>query len=94
MSNMIDKDINQQIEQLSRTLHLPAFRGEYQQQAREAAAESLSYEAFLLKLMEREYTKREENRKKVHIRQAGFVQYKYLHDLGEPFESGMANRAL
>jgi len=81
MSNMIDKDINQQIDQLSRTLHLPAFRGEYQQQAREAAAESLSYEAFLLRLMEREYTKREENRKKVHIRQAGFVQYKYLNDL-------------
>ncbi len=52
MSNMIDKDINQQIEQLSRTLHLPAFRGEYQQQAREAAAESLSYEAFLLRLMD------------------------------------------
>ncbi|HNV19614.1 MAG TPA: IS21-like element helper ATPase IstB [Rectinema sp.] len=78
---MIDKDINQQIEQLSRTLHLPAFRGEYQGLAREAAAESLSYEAFLLRLMEREYMKREENRKKVHIRQAGFVQYKYLNDL-------------
>ena len=78
---MIDKDINEQIEQLSRTLHLPAFRGEYQQLAREAATESLSYEAFLLRLMEREYLKREENRKKVHIRQAGFVQYKYLNDL-------------
>ena len=78
---MIDKDINEQIEQLSRTLHLPAFRGEYQGLAREAAAESLSYEAFLLRLMEREYLKREENRKKVHIRQAGFVQYKYLNDL-------------
>ena len=81
MSNMIDKDINEQIEQLSRTLHLPAFRGEYQQLAREAATESLSYEAFLLRLMQREYLKREENRKKVHIRQAGFVQYKYLNDL-------------
>jgi DNA replication protein DnaC len=78
---MKDKDINEQIEQLSRTLHLPAFRGEYQQLAREAAAESFSYEAFLLRLMEKENTKREENRKKVHIRQAGFVQYKYLNDL-------------
>ena len=78
---MIDKHINEQIEQLSITLHLPAFRGEYQGLAREAAAESLSYEAFLLRLMEREYIKREENRKKVHIRQAGFVQYKYLNDL-------------
>jgi DNA replication protein DnaC len=78
---MTDKDINQQIEQLSRVLHLPAFRGEYQQQAKEAAAESLTYEAFLLRLMEREYTKREENRRKVHIRQAGFTQYKYLNDI-------------
>lgn len=78
---MTDKDINQQIEQLSRVLHLPAFRGEYQQQAKEAASESLTYEAFLLRLMEREYTRREENRRKVHIRQAGFTQYKYLNDL-------------
>lgn len=78
---MINKDINQQIEQLSRILHLPAFRGEYQRQAREAAAESLSYEAFLLRLMEREHITREENRRKAHIRQAGFAQYKYLHDL-------------
>jgi len=78
---MINKDINQQIEQLSRTLHLPAFRGEYQQQAREAAAESLSYEAFLLRLMEREHITREENRRKAHVRQASFTQYKYLHDL-------------
>lgn len=78
---MINKDINQQIEQLSRVLHLPAFRGEYQQQASQAAVENLSYEAFLLRLMEREHITREENRRKMHIRQAGFVQYKYLHDL-------------
>jgi DNA replication protein DnaC len=81
MNVMIDKDINQQIEQLSRVLRLPAFRGEYQQQAREAATENLTYEEFLLRLMEREYTKREENQRKVHIRQAGFTQYKYLNDL-------------
>lgn len=78
---MIDKDINQQIDELSRILHLPAFRGDYQQQAREAASENLTYEAFLLRLMQREHTKREDNRRKVHIRQAGFVQYKYLNDL-------------
>jgi DNA replication protein DnaC len=78
---MIDKDINQQIDQLSRVLHLPTFRSEYQQQAREAASESLAYEAFLLRLMQREHTKREDNTRKAHIRQAGFVQYKYLNDL-------------
>lgn len=78
---MVDKDINQQIENLSRILHLPAFRSEYHKEAREAAAENLSYESFLLRLMEREQITREENRRKAHIRQAGFTQYKYLHDL-------------
>jgi DNA replication protein DnaC len=78
---MTDRDINQQIDHLSRVLHLPAFRGEYQQQAKEAAVEGLTFEAFLLRLMEREYSSREENRRKVHIRQAGFTQYKYLQDL-------------
>ncbi|MFH0785910.1 MAG: IS21-like element helper ATPase IstB [Pseudomonadota bacterium] len=78
---MVDKDIKQQIEQLSKALRLPAFRREYEQQASQAAIDSLSYEAFLLKLMEREHSTREENRRKSQIRQAGFVQYKYLYDL-------------
>ena len=78
---MNTKDIKQQIDELSRTLHLPAFRREYEQQASQAVAESLSYEVFLLRLMELESQTREENRRKSQVRQAGFVQYKYLHDL-------------
>jgi len=78
---MNTKDIKQQIDELSRTLHLPAFRREYEQLSSQAVAESLSYEAFLLRLMELESQTREENRRKSQIRQAGFVQYKYLHDL-------------
>src|SRR5664280_1523037 len=78
---MNTKDIKQQIDELSRTLHLPAFRREYEQQASQAVEESLSYEAFLLRLMELESQTREENRRKSQVRQAGFVQYKYLHDL-------------
>jgi DNA replication protein DnaC len=78
---MNTKDIKQKIEELSRTLHLPAFRREYEQQTIQAVAESLSYEAFLLRLMELESQTREANRRKAQIRQAGFVQYKYLHDL-------------
>jgi len=78
---MIGKDITEQIDQLSRFLHLPAFRTEYRELAGQAAKESLSYEQFLLRLMEREYITREENRRKAQIRQAGFSQYKYLHDL-------------
>jgi len=78
---MNTKDIKQQIDELSRTLHLPAFRREYEQQSSQAIEESLSYEAFLLRLMELESQTREENRRKSQVRQAGFVQYKYLHDL-------------
>jgi len=78
---MNTKDIKQQIDELSRTLHLPAFRREYEQLASQAHAESLSYEVFLLRLMELESQTREENRRKSQIRQAGFVQYKYMHDL-------------
>lgn len=78
---MITRDIKQQIEQLSKELRLPAFRREYEVQANEAAKENLSYEAFLLKLMEREYVTRAENRRKAQVRQAGFTQYKYFHEL-------------
>ena len=60
---------------------MPAFRKEYLQQASQATTENLPYEEYLLRLMEREYLTREENRRKVQIRQAGFPQYKYLHDL-------------
>jgi DNA replication protein DnaC len=78
---MTNKDINQQVDQLSRLLRLPAFRKEYLIQASQAASENLSYEQYLLRLMELEHLTREENRRKTQIRQAGFAQYKYLHDL-------------
>jgi DNA replication protein DnaC len=47
----------------------------------ESSREQLSYESFLLKLMEKEFYARGENRRKAQIRQASFPQYKYLHDL-------------
>lgn len=78
---MNNRDINQQVDELSRALRLPAFRKEYLQQASQATTENLPYEEYLLRLMEREYVTREENRRKVQVRQAGFPQYKYLHDL-------------
>src|SRR5690554_1131751 len=78
---MNNRDINQQVDKLSRALRLPAFRKEYLQQASQATTENLPYEEYLLRLMEREYIAREENRRKVQIRQACFPQYKYLHDL-------------
>lgn len=78
---MITRDIKQQIEELSKELHLPVFRRDFEEQASEAAKKSLSYEQFLLKLMEQEYVTRIENRRKAQVRQAGFGQYKYLHEI-------------
>lgn len=75
------REINQQIEQLSRQLRLPAIRREFEPVAIEATREKLSYEHYLLRLMESEYATRLENRRKAQLRQAGFVQYKYLHDI-------------
>jgi len=75
------KDLKQQVEKLSRELRLPTFRREYSSMAIEATREKLSFEDYLLRLMELEYTTRIENRRKAVLRQAGFVQYKYLHDI-------------
>jgi len=60
---------------------LPAFRRDYKELAMEAAGERLDYEDYLLKLMEREYELRLENRKKAQIRNAQFPSRMYLSDL-------------
>ena len=78
---MITREIKQQIDQFSRELRLPTFRRECESVAEEATREKLSFEHFLLRLMERELAVRVENRRKAQLRQAGFVQYKYLHDI-------------
>lgn len=78
---MTTKELIRQIDTLCQELRLPIFRREFESLAGEAASEKLSYEDFLLRLLEREYAIRIENRRKAQMRQAGFVQYKYLHDL-------------
>ncbi len=78
---MSARELNQQIDALCRELRLATLRKEFETAAAEAARETLSYEEFLHRLLEREYNRRVENRQKAHMRQAGFVQYKYLHDI-------------
>lgn len=78
---MISQENKQQMDTLTRELKLPTFRRELETMALEATQEKLSYEDFLLRLMERELAVRIENRRKAQMRQAGFVQYKYLHDI-------------
>lgn len=60
---------------------MPAFRRDYKELAMEAARERLDYEDYLVKLMEREYDLRLENRKKAQIRNAQFPSKMYLSEL-------------
>jgi len=77
----MDAQIKEQITKYSKELRLPMFRREVEQIAIAAAKERADYEIFLLRLMEKEYETRIENRKKSQIRQAGFPSRMYLHDL-------------
>jgi len=77
----LQSEIKAQITRYSKELHLPVFRNEFEQIAQEAAKDQADYETFLLRLMEREYDTRLENRKKAQIRLAGFPAKLYLHDL-------------
>lgn len=69
------------VDELTKILHLPTIRREFEQQSAQALTEGLSYEQYLLQLLELEARAREEKRRKAQIRMAGFVQYKYLNDL-------------
>ncbi len=73
--------INRQITAYSKELRLPVFRRDYKELATEAARQGLDYEAYLVKLMEREYELRLENRKKAQIRNARFPSRMYLSNL-------------
>ena len=69
----LQSEIKAQITRYSKELRLPVFRNEFEQIAQEAAKDQADYETFLLRLMEREYDTRLENRKKTQIRLAGFL---------------------
>jgi DNA replication protein DnaC len=77
----LQSEIKSEIIRYSKELRLPVFRNEFEQVAQESAKDGADFETFLLRLMEREYDTRLENRKKAQIRQAGFPARLYLHDL-------------
>jgi DNA replication protein DnaC len=77
----LQNETKAQITRISKELRLPAFRNEFEQVAQDAAKERADYETFLLRLMQREYDTRLENRKKAQIRLAGFPSRLHLHDL-------------
>lgn len=73
--------IQNDIIKYSKELRLPVFRRDFKELATEAATQRLDYEDYLLRLMEREFELRMENRKKTQIRSAGFPARMYLTDL-------------
>lgn len=77
----MDNQINEAIIRYSKELRLPAFRRDLKTICSEAVSERADYETFLLRLMEREFELRAENRKKAQIRQACFPSKMYLNDL-------------
>lgn len=77
----MENEVKEQIVKYSKELRLPVFRSEFEHDAQRASKEDHSYEKYLLGLMEKEFYNRIENRKKAQIRQAGFPQKHYLHDL-------------
>lgn len=73
--------IKEDIVKYSKELKLPIFRRDFEELAKEAATQRIDYEEYLLRLMEREFELRLENRKKAQIRLAGFPAKMYLADL-------------
>jgi len=77
----MQSQLNDLITHYSKELRLPVFRRDYESQAKESAKENAEYELYLLRLMEREYEMRLENRKKAQIRQACFPSKMVLQNL-------------
>jgi len=72
---------SEEVIKYSKELKLPVFRRDFKELATEAATQRLDYEEYLLRLMEREFELRLENRKKSQIRLAGFPAKLYLNNL-------------
>jgi len=79
----MELEIKDNIRKYSKELRMPTIRSQFESDAIEAAKEGVSYEKYLCQLMEKEYHTRIENRKTAQIRQAGFPQKHYLHDLNK-----------
>ncbi len=80
-TNQSHQSVGEQIDYYSRQLRIPAFRKSFQTKAQQAAQDNLSFEQYLLNLMQLEYEQRMIRRKKQRIRRADLPYHKYLQDL-------------
>lgn len=77
----MDNHTDQEIIRYSKELRMPVLRRDFKALAQEAASERIDYEEYLLRIVQREFETRLENRKKSQIRQANFPSKMYLNDL-------------
>jgi DNA replication protein DnaC len=75
------KKLYKDIEELTIELKLPAMKNMFEEDARDACINDISYEEYLCKLLEKEYVLRNERSKQNRIRIAKFPYKKYIEDL-------------
>jgi DNA replication protein DnaC len=75
------KKLYKDIEELTIELKLPAIKNKFEEDAKDACINDISYEEFLYKLLEKEYVLRSESSKQNRIRIARFPYKKYIEDL-------------
>jgi DNA replication protein DnaC len=75
------KTVYRTIEEYAVYLKMAAIRRHFTEVIQEAELKSLSYEEFLLTLLQKEYDKRQQSGKESRIRIAEFPYKKYLEDL-------------
>jgi len=78
---MAKKEMTRLIIEYCKALRLPSTRRLFQEEVAEANLRDISYEEFLLNLLQKENDLRYENGKKNRIRIANFPCEKYLEDL-------------
>ncbi len=81
MSTKIRKETYRTIDEYLTYLKMSAMKNNYKEVINEADAQELSYEAFLLKLLEKEFDKRQRSGRESRIRLAEFPYKKYLEDI-------------
>ena len=74
-------EVKDKIIEITKELKLPEIRSSYENEIELALKEDRDYEAFLLNILQKEYDRRIENRKRSKIRRAYFPYKKFLSDI-------------
>lgn len=77
----MNKQVIEQINQITMELRLPSLRKDLQAVIKEAIKQNASHEQLILTLLTNELQQRRINRDKARLRSANFPQLKYLQDL-------------